>query len=704
MENLIIQAFQHIAFLNQHVRAGRYYLEGPDGDLILKEIWSEMIQPGWTIVMKMLPDLEDVRNNSSQPLGQQIQAQQKHEQWTLEYHKRPNANKFEFCDWEHFKNHYTSEGDLKIIEILCGHPQLRREVEKENLRSMFAKAKPLGAQDKPVKVSPPQDSVTAGGNVGKPGESVLELKETWWSQRVRIHSSHVVLILSRLAGQRDWVTDSTPIVFFRPFKTLFYLYSDMKKCLEILEAKCAAGEAQGWEKSSSEANANDVFEHVTGSTAAIPHQDEQEVHDNPQFPGIKSACDPESAVSEVSDIITASNHMQTYLEFVEKHILPVWKSAMGTSQKKIRFCDLWMSFVPGELLYIPPMAESDRRSGRNKAEDPNRTVQSLWRLFSLWHSPDYGDFVNSTADIDKGPDKPLELECYHIDFDGVDYVPVEYEFLIEPFDGEKDITSLPIYPFRFAKDRDRKRKEFSERGIQFQHFIRHKHLFYNGWTITHDPTDNPNAEDSETQEYIEGEVIIDFLEGFKGYKEVSRPSSPDWLEDVADSEPRKWSSCSDPLPTKYWTNANRLELLGESTDRLQIHEIFFEGLIAVHKRKNKFIQAWESGHVGQDYQIEEDDLGLLPQRLIAYSFRERKFFRANLQYLSTIPEPENAFEDLKINMKHKDMLQAIVSVHFEKQTMQREHPNMTLSQDFIRGKGSGVGWELNVNPTQHIAY
>lgn len=58
MRELINQAFTHIHSISAHVREGHYDLEGPEGELILRNIWDTTIQPGWQITMKMWPDLE----------------------------------------------------------------------------------------------------------------------------------------------------------------------------------------------------------------------------------------------------------------------------------------------------------------------------------------------------------------------------------------------------------------------------------------------------------------------------------------------------------------------------------------------------------------------------------------------------------------------------------------------------------------------
>lgn len=55
MEGFIVQAFTNIEGFGPHVMNGHYDLEGPEGELIVKEIWRSTVQPGWQITMKMWP-------------------------------------------------------------------------------------------------------------------------------------------------------------------------------------------------------------------------------------------------------------------------------------------------------------------------------------------------------------------------------------------------------------------------------------------------------------------------------------------------------------------------------------------------------------------------------------------------------------------------------------------------------------------------
>ncbi|OCK77813.1 hypothetical protein K432DRAFT_445075 [Lepidopterella palustris CBS 459.81] len=56
MEALIIQTISaHTETIGQLVRDGHYDLVGPDGNILLPEIWEAIIEPGWTIRMHMWP-------------------------------------------------------------------------------------------------------------------------------------------------------------------------------------------------------------------------------------------------------------------------------------------------------------------------------------------------------------------------------------------------------------------------------------------------------------------------------------------------------------------------------------------------------------------------------------------------------------------------------------------------------------------------
>ena len=55
MEELIRQAFVHVDVIGPHVAEGHYDLIGPNGEIILPQVWETMIEPDWSITMHMWP-------------------------------------------------------------------------------------------------------------------------------------------------------------------------------------------------------------------------------------------------------------------------------------------------------------------------------------------------------------------------------------------------------------------------------------------------------------------------------------------------------------------------------------------------------------------------------------------------------------------------------------------------------------------------
>ncbi|KAL9619617.1 MAG: hypothetical protein Q9160_005804 [Pyrenula sp. 1 TL-2023] len=69
MEDLIRQAFMHVDVIGQHVADGHYDLVGPNGDIILPQVWETVIEPDWTITMHMWPMPEKPKTPDLPPLG-----------------------------------------------------------------------------------------------------------------------------------------------------------------------------------------------------------------------------------------------------------------------------------------------------------------------------------------------------------------------------------------------------------------------------------------------------------------------------------------------------------------------------------------------------------------------------------------------------------------------------------------------------------
>lgn len=53
MEDLIKQAFLHVEVIGPRVAEGHYDLVGPNGEIILPQVWETMVEPDWVITMHM---------------------------------------------------------------------------------------------------------------------------------------------------------------------------------------------------------------------------------------------------------------------------------------------------------------------------------------------------------------------------------------------------------------------------------------------------------------------------------------------------------------------------------------------------------------------------------------------------------------------------------------------------------------------------
>lgn len=67
MEELIRQAFLHIEVIGPHVAEGHYDLVGPNGDIILPQVWETVVEPDWTITMHMWPIPEKPKSPEPKP-------------------------------------------------------------------------------------------------------------------------------------------------------------------------------------------------------------------------------------------------------------------------------------------------------------------------------------------------------------------------------------------------------------------------------------------------------------------------------------------------------------------------------------------------------------------------------------------------------------------------------------------------------------
>ena len=309
-------------------------------------------------------DAQTNKRSRKKRRDREFEIKTKEQLWKEERRKIPKVVDVKWLDFEHFKNAYGPKEGLEIIEVLRGHNRLSSEALREQrIRSQ--------------RFWQTQNHDTIG------------IKTTFqydisWAQRVRIQSPQLLLMLSRLTGHEDAWGQSEPHVFFRPFRAFYYFLPQVKKCLKILEARWGKEDpVKETTKESSTAGhkpaktVNSAKTPIVSESKPVTSEDfsdnESDLDHEDRPPG--EYIDPEDAIAgEITDSLVALQHVRKFVQFVDENIVPEWEKAkVSTTNRKIRFYDLWMYYNEGELLYAPIRSETGQYSG-------DKTHQSTWRL------------------------------------------------------------------------------------------------------------------------------------------------------------------------------------------------------------------------------------------------------------------------------------------------------------------------------------
>jgi hypothetical protein len=403
--------------------------------------------------------------------------------------------------------------------------------------------------------------------------------------------------------------------------------------------------------------------------------------------------------------------IKTYMEFARSRLLPVHNAFAKmdyNDRPKVRFPELWSLFRPGEIVVRPSTSKTKLAkapaegtlSAMQRAEEP-----TLWKVLQIgsftpaWKITDKSNTNDDDDDSDGESDSDgLTIWAFYIDFDGVSYSAVTRQFLIRTFETEKDVTKLVLYPLRFHSDGEQLMARRSERGARFCSLMAQRYLplEYDGWSLEHDPFGESifalsNYDEAErSARHITSDVIIDFQEAYQAKR--------DWKPDAARYIKSTFGPTTefDKFAIVEWSDENRTKALKRITEAVitQDDVTTLDGNVVLDT--DDFIVDADVRETERDYTKQKfsyEDLALLPARLMAYALKDRKFFNADIQYLKVPTPMTDPYNELKIPHDHKRLLKAIVQDHFDKKVVHRtlqDKGQVTVQQDFIRGKGKGL--------------
>lgn len=305
-------------------------------------------------------------------------------------------------------------------------------------------------------------------------------------QRIRINSSVLVKELAVISGD---ATAVTPMIMVPPFKLLVVKVKEIEESLATknlaFKRKYGSGESSGCK----------IEILVRPLTKEQSKSEEERLEQEKE----------EEMEREQEKVLV--DHLQVLVDFMDKELgqeIERRQKIIAGEFKQLAFEHLWHLFNPGDFVFVA------KKAGGEDYERAHRVyhVTGGRRAMSCREDGVKEDSVGKVRDDAGGKDykismtNRLYLDCTSTAFNGEYYFPIGGYFWIKPYEGEKVILELPIYPITCRPDHESIMQSLLERGMKFKALDRVAHRYYDGLTT------------SDIEE-IHGEVIVDFKTGYR---------------------------------------------------------------------------------------------------------------------------------------------------------------------------------------------
>ncbi|KAJ5150895.1 uncharacterized protein N7482_010147 [Penicillium canariense] len=372
--------------------------------------------------------------------------------------------------------------------------------------------------------------------------------------------------------------------------------------------------------------------------------------------------DPSMAIGPLKETESpkALEHLRLLNEFMANHLGRVFKLRedfeKGTA-RKVAFCDLWHVFRPGTTVRSPAAKQIQlyrviRATGGRPlyslAGDPPANYAGV-KLKDQGYSP--GSFI---------------VECFYIDFDGAQYGPVNRTFQIRKYEGERDMTALPVYPLQCDPDHESIREAMVTRGEIFAVLSNPQktaHKQYRGLTLDKHP------------EQVESQVIIDFQLAFL---EMSDKKPQIGLDSLVDHDNRE-------------TNLGYFRCIQCGSEGCCGNDYIVQDSAIDEKEEQQFKSLSGSlfDSTGYAEDLTRDQKALLPFMVYGFVLRSRKWATFDIESISDV-QYTDGWQNLVINDSIKETVLAMVENHESIPSKSEGRGSSLPSVDLIQGKGKGL--------------
>lgn len=195
------------------------------------------------------------------------------------------------------------------------------------------------------------------------------------------------------------------------------------------------------------------------------------------------AAEHESLHLRCTCLKDARDHLQLLCNVIDDHLsdlLLLHTAISNHSIKRIKFRDLWLLYNPGDLVVS---SKAPLQAYRVTHVCGGRPLMTKFELSSLLE-PERASYQDHSR---KFRVSPLKIDCVRFDFYGDVFGPVQTTVDIFPFDDERSIVELEVYPVDFAENKSALKKTLLMRGRRFAAFGDFKHQNYAGLSLGDPP-------------------------------------------------------------------------------------------------------------------------------------------------------------------------------------------------------------------------
>ncbi|PYH73720.1 ATP-binding protein [Aspergillus vadensis CBS 113365] len=436
-----------------------------------------------------------------------------------------------------------------------------------------------------------------------------------------------------LCNKERNVHDNTGLMILRPFKLLVYLDKAIRSQMKELEFYRRQQE--------------DLPEKAYIEALKTSPVDQMVLQ-------IKAA--ERVALLDVPELTDLLLNFRCLTQWMDETLHP-FQAQLAAIPEMVRFVDLWFLFSQGSLVYIKG----------------SFAPQKIWKVVQRTGGRRYMGISERVKEQGIGTWAPLVLDCFYLDFDGSQFLPIFRQFKISGFDGTQAVRYLPILPLSIAQQEGLTDKQYlMTRGRQFVGCTREAlHMDYSGRCHYLTPTgqkltdlvDEIPRSASCYSEQIDSDVIVDFARAFD--------EIPSWRPTTGNHEFGKTDQAELGLVT------------GIDNDGVwdkRLTDDFMEA-------QTRMWESWARHGGGPS----GEDLLILPDRVFAFVLSTRRWACLRIgrgpnevEQLRQRETAGNPWLKLRLPNGHEELIQSLIHSHFARQKSRGVH------FDLMRNKGNGV--------------